>query len=412
MDKELQSAARSLTGRAKVLRRIAGPVVALAVCALLLVFLNGLSRGLDYHAVTQALRATPRRLIWISILLTAVSYLALVALDLCALSYVGIKVSTPALLLASFCGSALGNVVGLRALTADAVRDRVYGSVGVRPEQTARVMLFINVAFGIGLAAFTAGSLILAGDAMGRLLPIPIIWIRCAGAVGLFAILAALLLRPWRLQPVTIGRLSIATPSLTLTLLQLLSSIIDLAAASAAFWFLLPRTQIDFFSFAAVFSSATALSVMSRVPGGLGVFDVVVFLVLRPFVPSNELVAALLIYRGVYCVLPLLLAAASLAGLELRSVPGNLGSKAADRVSLEAGLLAPVFLSAVTFAVGVMLVLSGATPALDWRLAALQGVLPLWAVEIRTCSRRWRASFCCSSLAACIIGWTAHGGSR
>jgi hypothetical protein len=39
--------------------------------------------------------------------------------------------------------------------------------------------------------------------------------------------------------------------------------------------------------------------VISRVPGGLGVFDVVIFLVLRRFVPSNELVAALLIYRGV-----------------------------------------------------------------------------------------------------------------
>ena len=97
---------------------------------------------------------------------------------------------------------------------------------------------------------------------------------------------------------------------------------IDLAAAAAAFWFLLPHAQIDFFSFAAVFSAATALGVISRVPGGLGVFDVVVFLALRRFVPSNELVAALLIYRGVYFVLPLLLAAASLAGLELRSATG------------------------------------------------------------------------------------------
>ena len=79
MDKELQKTTRSLTGRSKVMRLIAGPVVALAVCALLLDFLNGLSRGLDYHAVTHALRATPRSLIWISILLTAVSYLAVVA---------------------------------------------------------------------------------------------------------------------------------------------------------------------------------------------------------------------------------------------------------------------------------------------------------------------------------------------
>jgi hypothetical protein len=86
---------------------------------LLLVLLNGLSRGLDYRGVTQALRATPHRVIWISILLTGLSYLALVARDLCALRYVGVQVSTPALLLASFCGSALGNAVSFKALTAD-----------------------------------------------------------------------------------------------------------------------------------------------------------------------------------------------------------------------------------------------------------------------------------------------------
>src|SRR5271170_2252729 len=243
-------------------------------------------------------------------------------------------------------------------------------------------MLFINVAFGIGLAAFAALGLMLAGNAIAHLLPAPITSIRCAGAAVLLAILLALLLRSWRRRPVAIGRLSIAMPTLTITLLQLVASVIDLAAAAAALWFLLPHTRIDFFSFAAIFSAATALGVMSRVPGGLGVFDVVIFLVLRHFVASNDLVAALMIYRGVYFVLPLLLAAASMAGLELRSVPSRFGSKTGERFSLGAGLLVPIFLSAVTFAVGVVLVVSGATPALDWRLAALQGVLPLWAVEI------------------------------
>ncbi len=256
MDKELQNTTRSLTSRAKFLLRIGGPIAAVAACALLLVLLNGLSRGLDYHGVTQALRATPHRLVWISILLTAVSYLALVARDLCALSYVGVQVSTPALLLASFCGSALGNAISFKALTADAVRDRVYGAVGVRPEQTARVMLFINVAFGIGLAAFAALSLVLAGNAIALLLPASITSIRCAGAAALLAILLALLLRSWRRRPLAIGRLSIAMPSLTITLLQFGASAIDLAAAAAAFWFLLPHARIDFFSFAAVFSAA------------------------------------------------------------------------------------------------------------------------------------------------------------
>ena len=188
---------------------------------------------------------------------------------------------------------------------------------------------------------------------------------------------------------------------------------IDLTAAAAALWFLLPRAQIDFFSFAAVFSAAIGLGVISRVPGGLGVFDLVVFLALRRFVPSDELVAALLIYRGVYLVLPLLLAAGSLAGLELQSVSGRFGSKAGERVSLGAELLAPIFLSVVTFAVGIMLVVSGATPALDWRLTALQGVLPLWAVEIsHLLATLGRAFSCSSSRAAYIIASMAPGGWR
>ena len=325
MDKELQNTTRSLTSRAKILRRIAGPIAALAACALLLVLLNGLSRGLDYHGVTQALRATPHRLVWISILLTAVSYLALVARDLCALSYVGVQVSTPALLLASFCGSALGNAISFKALTADAVRDRVYGAVGVRPEQTARVMLFINVAFGIGLAAFAALSLMLAGNAIAHLLPASITSIRCAGAAALLAILLALLLRSWRRQPVAIGRLSIAMPSLTITLLQLVASAIDLAAAAAAFWFLLPHAQIDFFSFAAVFSAATALGVISRVPGGLGVFDVVVFLALRHFVPSNDVGR---------CVADLSRRVLRAAATARRRVIGGVGTEERDRAVL------------------------------------------------------------------------------
>jgi phosphatidylglycerol lysyltransferase len=382
MDKELQKTTRSLTGRANFLRRIEGPIAALAACSMLLVLMNGLSRGLDYRGVMLALRETPHALIFISILLTALSYDALVARDLSALSYIGVKVSTSALLLASFCGYALGNAVGMRTLTADAVRDRVYGAVGVRPEQTARVTLFSNVAFGIGLAAFTAGCLMLAGSAMGRIVPIPVVLRRGAGATVLIAIVAVLLLHAWRQQPVTLGRISFAMPSFERTLIHFVASTVDLAAAAAAFWILIPLGGVDFFTFAAIFSMATALGVVSRVPGGVGVFEVVMLLALRGIVALNQIAAALLIYRGVYFVLPLLMAASVLAAFELKSASGRFASKAAQRLAIGAGLLAPIFLSVVTFAVGTILVVSGATPAMDWRLAALQAVLPLWAVEV------------------------------
>ena len=383
MDKELQNTTRSLTSRAKVLRRTAGPIAALAACALLLVLLNGLSRGLDYHGVTQALRATPHRLVWISILLTAVSYLALVARDLCALSYVGVQVSTPALLLASFCGSALGNAISFKALTADAVRDRVYGAVGVRPEQTARVMLFINVAFGIGLAAFAALSLMLAGNAIAHLLPVSITSIRCAGAAALLAILLALLLRSWRRQPVTIGRLSIEMPSLTITLLQLVASAIDLGGGGCGI--LVPaaaRTDRLLQFRGSVFGGNRAGSDQpgSRRPRSFR----------RRHLPRAETLCPS--QRRGRCVADLSRRVLRAAATACRSLIGGVGTEErAGPFWLESR--GTCFAGSRTARADFskrrspsrwasILVVSGATPALDWRLAALQGVLPLWAVEI------------------------------
>ena len=91
--------------------------MAILACGLMIFLLSGLSRGIDYHLMIQAVRATPHRLIWTSILFTALSYLALIARDDCALAYIGAKVAPAPLLLASFCGSALGNAIGFGPLT-------------------------------------------------------------------------------------------------------------------------------------------------------------------------------------------------------------------------------------------------------------------------------------------------------
>ncbi len=366
----------------RFLRHIVGPAAAILACGLMVVLLHGLSRGIDYHAMIHAVRETPHKLIWLSISFTALSYLALIARDESALIYIGAKVAVAPLLLASFCGSALGNAIGFGALTGKAVRDRVYGAVGLRSEQIDRVMLFNDVGFGLGLVVFAAASAMLAGPALAELLSLSTVSLHLAAAVLLLALVGLMVSGVRRRSPFVVAGLSIRMPSPSITLFQLLLTAFDLFGAAAALWVLVPAASIDFFSFAAIFSAAIALGVISRMPGGLGVFETVAFIALARYVPRNELAAALVIYRGVYFVLPLMLAAASLATFELRSEAVIRASIARERVLLGADLLAPTFLSVITFAVGVMLILSGATPAVDWRLAALQGVLPLWAVEI------------------------------
>ena len=366
----------------KLARRIAGPAVAILACGLMIFLLSGLSRGIDYHLMIRAVRATPHRLIWTSILFTVLSYLVLIARDDCALVYIGATVAPAPLFLASFCGSALGNAIGFGPLTGKSVRDRVYGAGGLRSEQIDRVMLFNDVSFGLGLMAFMVMSAMLAGPVLAGMLALSATSLHLAAAVSLLPILALPMLGFRRRTSFTIAGFSIAMPNPAVGLFQLLLTGFDLMGAGLALWILLPATSINLFSFAAIFAAAVALGVISRIPGGLGVFEIVVFVSLGRYMARNELAAALLIYRAVYFVLPLMLAAGALATFELRSDAAIGVSATKDRVLLGADLLAPTFLSVVTFAIGIMLILSGATPAVDWRLAALQGLLPLWAVEI------------------------------
>jgi phosphatidylglycerol lysyltransferase len=364
------------------MRRAAGPAITILACAIMLAVFHGLSRGLDYRAIAHTVRDTPRTLIWISILFTGLSYVALIARDDCALAYTGARIAAAPLILASCCASALGNAIGFGPLTGESVRDRVYGTAGLPPEQVDRVMLFIEIGFGLGLVAFIAASAMLAGETLTSVLALSATSLHILGAMLLLMTGGLIALGVRHRGSLAIAGFSFSMPSPRIALTQLILTGFDLLAAAMALRILLPMAGIDFFSFAAIFATAIALGAISRVPGGLGVFECIIYLGLARYVSHNELAAALVIYRGVYFILPLMLAAGALALFELRS-DAVLGEAPARRsVFAGADLLAPTFLSVVTFVIGAMLILSGATPAVDWRLAALQGVLPLWAVEI------------------------------
>ncbi len=377
----MNSATRHIVRGFPLLRRWIVPVVVLAVCGLVLAVMHRLSRDIDYHAMVHAMRQTPRRLLWVSVAATAVSYVALIGRDVAALRYVGAKVPLPAMLLAAFCGSALGNAVGFGALTGGAMRYRIYGAAGITPEQVARLMAFITVAFAVGLAAVAAAGMVAADTVVGHLLALPVALVQGGGIAALLAVAGLLALCARRKAPLGIGRLQVALPSGGLALSQLGLTAVDVVAAGAALWVLLPGQRVDFATFSAVFAAATALGVISHVPGGIGVFEAVVVLALGRHVPPTHIAAALLTYRGIYFALPLVLAAVLLAGFEvLRLVPGGI-PKGGGQVWRDAGQLAPTFLSVIAFAIGTMLLVSGATPAFGTRLAVLHATLPLWAVE-------------------------------
>ncbi|HXZ08457.1 MAG TPA: bifunctional lysylphosphatidylglycerol flippase/synthetase MprF, partial [Paraburkholderia sp.] len=191
-------------------------------------------------------------------------------------------------------------------------------------------------------------------------------------------------------RAIRIGRFTVDVPARRDLLDQLWLAALDVAAAGIALWALLPQTglaNVGFAQFIAIFSAAMLLGVIGHTPGGVGVFEASMVFALGGSVETPTMVAALFAYRVIYFGVPLLVSSALLAGFEGKALKarfaarGKRGESSSEHGSREITQLVPVFLSIVTFAVGGMLVISGATPAFGRRLAILQTIVPLWVLE-------------------------------
>src|SRR5262249_56853268 len=94
------------------------------------------------------------------------------------------------------------------------------------------------------------------------------------------------------------------------------------------------HAAIDFISLLVVFVTAILLGFLSHAPGSLGVIEVAMLVGLPQF-PKEELLASLLLFRFVYFVLPLALAALLLGlreSLLLARSASDLGNRAARRL--------------------------------------------------------------------------------
>jgi phosphatidylglycerol lysyltransferase len=143
---------------------------------------------------------------------------------------------------------------------------------------------------------------------------------------------------------------------------------------------LLPHTGISFSGFAAVFIIAIAAGVISNVPGGIGVFETVLLLLL-PEVPKDRLLGALVAYRVIYYFAPFAIALGLLGAHEIWVHRGPM----VRLVKLMRSFLIAVTPQAIAIAVflaGAVLLFSGATPGLGNRIALLHDFVPLPVLEL------------------------------
>jgi phosphatidylglycerol lysyltransferase len=361
--------------------RFAMPIVIVALGGLVIALIHSLSHDLDYRAMVRALRQLPTAAIGLSVGATVLSFVALIGREYCGLRYVGARVPMTILAVASFCGNALGNAVGLGALSGGAIRYPMYRSVGLTPEAVGGVIVFTSIGSAIDLVLFAALSAIAAAPAIGHLYHVPTVAIEAMAWLPLVATALLVAFCSVQRKALRLRGLVVRFPAPGLFLAQLVFTGLDVAAAAASLWVLLPAARLELLPFVAIFTVATGLGIISSIPGGLGVFDAVVLAGLSDQGVPNEAAAAVLAFRGIYFLLPLMVAAAFLAVFEFRRTAGR-ANWVVERVTTTAiAALTPRFIGVLVFAMGAMLMISGATPSFGSRLVSLQSTLPLWTVE-------------------------------
>jgi phosphatidylglycerol lysyltransferase len=332
--------------------------------------------------IAHAIAALPTGTVLGALGLTVLCYLVLPLYDALGLRYVGHPLGARRTMLTGFTAYAFSQTLGFSWLTGGSIRFRLYSGWGVSATEIGELIAFTSLTFWLGALTVCGTALVTGSRVVLATFPLPITATRLAGAVMLTISLGYLAMCVLRRRTVSVGGWEIPIPSPRLAGAQLLLGVTDWTLAAAVLWILLPAgSHAPFAAFVGVFIIAQIAGVVSHVPGGLGVFEGLVVLLLKGDVPAASIVGSLVMYRVVYYLIPFVAAAAGLAAYELRQRRETV-SRVAQAAARWLPPLVPRALAVTTFAGGVILLYSGALPAEGSRLGWLGDLLPLSVIEL------------------------------
>src|SRR5215212_3304343 len=355
------------------------PLLGLLLFAAALYVLNREVRHLSVDAVSVAIQGLPASAVALAGLLTVVNYIILTACDQLAFVYIGRAISKWQVAMASFVGYAIANNVGFALLSGTSARYRFYSRWGLSGSDISRVVVFYSGTFWLGLILLGSWSLLFSP--VTRIDNFAPVWLTRGTGVILLAIAAAYAAAPlyWK-EPVSVAGTEIRLPSAPLIGSQFVLSALDWWLAGAVLYVLLPVTRPDFTFFLGAFLASQLIALVSHVPGGIGVFESLMILLLKPWLTADEFLPALAVYRLVYYLLPLVAALGVLLVDEFNQRRHHVVQWGNAFGTLTTAV-APKLLAVFTLLAGAVLMFSGATPSEPARVALVSRIFPLVVLE-------------------------------
>ena len=362
-------------------RILLGVLAGAAVFCLAIWSLHHELAALHYHDILLSLAAVPRSQLLVAILFTVLGYAALIGYDWLSLRYVQRPLATRRVAFVGFIAYAISQSLGFPMVLGGTVRYRFYSAWGLSSADIALAVGFSLVMWWLGVVTIGGVVLLVNPHATPELLGLPMASLATIGILLLLLVAAYLLASFVRTAPLRALGWEFRLPRPSLAVAQVVLSALDWALAGAVLYAVLPSGHhVPFGAFLSAFVLAQVVGMVSHVPGGLGIFESVIVLVMKEEIPSAGLVSALLVYRVVYYLVPLAAAIVLLAMHEVSRARHGI-ARAAQVAGRWVPGVVPSVLSVVTFASGTVLLISGATPGDRSRLHVLNDLLPLAVIE-------------------------------
>ena len=283
-----------------------GPLFGLGLFVMALWVLHHELKAFHLHQVVTQWKEFSISDLMPAVLLTCLSYLIMTGYDVLALRYVEHPLPYGKVASASFIGYALSNNMGFAMVAGASVRFRLYSAWGLSAVEIAKVVGFCTLTLWArfprpGGRSFPRGT---HRDPANH--PSSFCFRSAARVVFLALVGAYFWLAAWRKKPLKIRGMEFTLPSVKLFAPQVILAVLDWALAGSVLYALLPATKgLTFPVFIGIFMLAQTAGLISQVPGGLGVFETVIILLLSPMLPGDRVIAALLAFRVMYYLLPL-----------------------------------------------------------------------------------------------------------
>jgi phosphatidylglycerol lysyltransferase len=335
-----------------------------------------------YHLIVHYFHSLRGSRIAGAVFFSLASYLCLTGYDLIALRTVDGRAGYRKIVFSSLKGYALSRTLGTGPAGGDPIRYRVYSGWGISAVEAAGMVFLCTITAGLGFL-FTGGiSFTLAPAAVHPGLRLPSTAVLVLGIVLLTAAAGYPGLTAVRKRPIRLQGIQLRLPSFNQSIAQLFLAAAEWVFSALAFYILFPsRIDLSFTAFLGMFAIAQAAGIASRVPGGIGVFEMFMALLLPGWISHSDMIATFISFRIFYYFLPLTLAIipVDFSGMFQKR---ERVLRFARVVSRRVGTLTPHVLALVVFVAGAFLLISGSLPIMHGRLSFLMNIFPLHVIEV------------------------------